>query len=337
MIITRTPFRISLFGGGTDHPHWYKNHGNGAVLGFALNKYCWITIRKLPQFFEYKHRIVYSRFEAVKQISEITHPVVRSVLGSLNGLGDNDGYEVHHDGEVPARAGLGSSSSFAVGFLNAINALHGVRRSPHELACGAIYLEQEVLKETVGCQDQVWSAFGGLNRIEFEPEEFAIKTLGLSQERTQDFLNHIVILFTGFQRTATDVEAQKIANFNSKTKQLKRMYELVGEAEQILQDENAPIIDIGALLGESWAMKKDLAESGVVSNPWLDDIYNRGLWAGAEGGKLLGAGSGGFFLFIIRPELKSNLYRALPGLVEIPVGIDWEGSTVIYPVNLKEV
>ncbi len=323
MIISRTPFRVSLFGGGTDYPCWYQENG-GSVLGFAINRYCYITLRHLPPFFNYRHRIVYSRIETVSELSEIEHPAVRAVLTEM---AFHQGLEIHHDGDLPARSGLGSSSSFTVGLLNALNALRGQMMSKQGLACEAIRIEQSVIKENVGSQDQIWAAYGGLNRIDFSDQGFRVSPLIVPEQRSRDLLDHLVLYFTGFQRIANDVAKQKLANFNNRRPQLTRIQAMVDEAAGILVDPNKPIADIGELLHEAWLLKRNL--SPVVSNDAIDDLYNTGRAAGAIGGKLLGAGSGGFFLFFIPPERRPALRAALRDLIEVEIDVDRDGSSIV--------
>jgi D-glycero-alpha-D-manno-heptose-7-phosphate kinase len=323
MIISRTPFRVSLFGGGTDYPSWYLEHG-GAVLGFAINRYCYITLRHLPPFFNYRHRIVYSRVEMVSELSEIEHPAVRAVLMDM---GIEEGLEIHHDGDLPARSGLGSSSSFTVGLLNAVNALRGQMINKQTLASEAIRIEQDVIKESVGCQDQIWAAYGGLNRIEFSRQGFRVLPIILPQQRGRDLVDHLALYFTGFQRLASDVAKQKLDNFANRQIQLTRMHAMVDEAVAILANGNCPMTAVGELLHEAWCLKKEL--SPVVSNGAIDEIYEQGRRAGAIGGKLLGAGSGGFFLFFIRPERRAALRKALNGLIEVSIDVDRDGSSIV--------
>lgn len=341
MIISRTPYRISLFGGSTDFPEWYRENP-GAVIGFALNKYCWITLRELYRFFDYRYRVVYSRFEEVNETNHISHPVIRAVLSDLhNGL--KNGFEIHHDGEIPSRTGLGTSSSFTVGFIHLIHNFYRLDDTKRSLASSAIHLEQNILKESVGSQDQIWAAYGGFNRIDFKGwkrKKFTVKpyicmdTNGipytpLGQHRVHTLINHLMMFFTSYQRTAAEIEAKKIENIKRKKTQLQHIYEHVNEAENIIKDEKRPIEDIGLLLNETWQMKKELADS--VSFASIDQIYTTALRYGATGGKLLGAGGGGFFLLFVKPELQDQVRKGLSGLVEVPVGIDWEGSKIIYP------
>jgi D-glycero-alpha-D-manno-heptose-7-phosphate kinase len=323
MIISRTPFRVSLFGGGTDYPEWYQENG-GAVLGFAINRYCYITLRYLPPFFSHRHRIAYSRIETVSQLSEIEHPAVRAVLTDM---GVEEGLEIHHDGDLPARSGLGSSSSFTVGLINALNALKGQMISKQALASEAIRIEQHVIKENVGSQDQIWAAYGGFNRIEFSHQGFRVSPIIVPEHRSRDLLDHLVLYFTGFSRFANDVAKKKLENFNNRRPQLTRMHAMVDESVEILADCTRPITEIGELLHEAWLLKKSL--SPVVSTAAIDEIYSAGRRAGAIGGKLLGAGSGGFFLFFIPPERRPGLREALSRLIEVSIEVDHDGSSIV--------
>lgn len=332
MIICRTPFRVSLFGGGTDYPTWYEKHG-GAVLGFAIDKYCYISARKLPPFFEHKHRIVYSKVENVVSVDEIKHPAVRGVLSQYD---LKDGMEIHHDGDLPARSGLGSSSSFTVGMLNALAAFQGRMVSKRELAREAIRIEQDVINEKVGCQDQIWAAYGGLNRINFfQTGEFDVQPAIVSTARRTDLQDHLILVFTGITRLAPEMAEKQIQNLDAREAQLKEMMAMVDEAQSILHDERNSISDIGALLHQSWLLKKELAEG--VSNPVIDDIYDAAMNAGASGGKLLGAGGGGFMLFIVEPKKQPKVREALKKLVAIKTAIDNVGSKIVVyePAGLE--
>lgn len=324
MIICRTPFRVSLFGGGTDYPAWFEKHG-GAVLGFAIDKYCYISARRLPPFFEHKHRIVYSLVENVKTINEIQHPAVRGVFSDMK---VEDGLEIHHDGDLPARSGLGSSSSFTVGLYNVISALNGRIVSKKELASEAIRIEHKVIEETVGIQDQIWAAYGGLNRIDvLNTGEFDVRPCIVSNDRRQELQSHLLLVFTGLSRLAPVMAEKKIANLGARETQLMAMREMVDEAEVILQDSGRPIRDLGALLNQSWQLKRELADG--LSTPLIDDIYEAAMNAGASGGKLLGAGGGGFMLFIVEPEKQKAVRTALKDLVAVKIAIDNVGSKIV--------
>ena len=324
MIICRTPFRVSLFGGGTDYPPWYEKYG-GAVLGFAIDKYCYISVRKLPPFFEHKHRIVYSKVENVVSVDDIKHPAVRGVL-SQHQL--DDGLEIHHDGDLPARSGLGSSSSFTVGMLNALAAFQGHIVSKRHLSREAIRIEQDVINEKVGCQDQIWAAYGGLNRINFlQTGEFDVQPAIVSNERRVDLQDHLMLVFTGITRLAPAMAEKQMQNLDAREAQLKEMLAMVDEAQSILQDARSSISDLGALLHQSWLLKRELAEG--VSNPVIDEIYNAATGAGASGGKLLGAGGGGFMLFVVEPSKQAKVREALNDLVAVKIAIDNVGSKIV--------
>jgi D-glycero-alpha-D-manno-heptose-7-phosphate kinase len=324
MIISRTPFRISFFGGGTDYPAWYQEHG-GAVVGMAINKYCYISVRRLPPFFEHRSRIVYSKVELVREIDEIQHPAVRGVLSDL---GVTDGLEIHHDADLPARSGLGSSSAFTVGLVNALHALDSRMVTKADLARSAIRIEQDVLKENVGCQDQIWAAYGGCNRIEFLPDgTFTVAPLMLKRERCDEFLRRVMLVFTGFSRFASEIAGEQIKNIGRRQQHLRSMHDLVGSAIDVLVNERAPLREIGKMLHESWLLKRDIAT--CVSNNQIDEIYEAGRAAGAIGGKLLGAGGGGFMMFFVEPEDRERVREALKDLIHVSVGLDRDGSKIV--------
>jgi D-glycero-alpha-D-manno-heptose-7-phosphate kinase len=324
MIITRTPFRISFFGGGTDYPTWFQHHG-GVVLATTIDKYCYISCRYLPQFFEHKYRIVYSRIENVRDISEIQHPAARAVLDVLD---CKDGLEIHHDGDLPARSGLGSSSSFTVGLINAIMALRGKYISKEELASQAIHIEQQVIQENVGSQDQISAAFGGLNRIEFRRDgSFDVSPIVLPIERLAVLQSHLMLCFTGLSRIASEVAKSKIDNMDKREKELKIMQELVDQAISVLQSRTASVEEFGTLLHESWMYKRQLSDK--VSTSEIDDLYEAARKMGAIGGKLLGAGGGGFFLLFVRPEHQKEVREKLSRLVHVPFRFENAGSRVV--------
>ena len=329
MIISKTPFRISLFGGGTDYPSWYRDNG-GSVLATAIDEYCYISCRHLPPFFEHKHRIVYGKVESVKDIEEIQHPVVRAVLSTL---GTRAGLEIHHDGDLPARSGLGTSSSFTVGLINAMNAMKGLQTSKDDLAKQAIYIEQEVLKENVGSQDQILAAFGGFNKIDFNTDDsFNITPVIISKELTCKLQDHMLLFFTGLSRYASDIAKDKIANIKNNFRELTQMKEMVNEGLSILHRPSDPIKDLGKLLRESWKLKRSL--SPKVSTPQIDEIYETGINAGAIGGKILGAGGGGFILFFAAPENHNKILDRLKNLVHVTFNFDNTGSKiVVYEPN----
>ncbi len=324
MIISRTPFRVSLFGGGSDYPQWYRQHG-GAVLGFAIDKYCYISVRPLPPFFEYRHRIVYSKVENVSEIADIQHPAVRAVLQDQK---IDIGLEIHHDGDLPARSGLGSSSSFTIGLLNVLCALKGTMIDKKSLAQEAIRIEQRVIGEAVGSQDQVWAAFGGINRIDFPiAGDFQVRPLVMPGERRQELLDHLLLFFTGFSRFASEIAQKQIDNFDQRQDHLKTITSLVDEAMSIFQSDARPLREIGELLNQSWQLKRELADS--VTTPEIDEIYDAALDAGAIGGKLLGAGGGGFILLFVEPGKQAAVKERLKNLVRVDFGIDDVGSKIV--------
>jgi D-glycero-alpha-D-manno-heptose-7-phosphate kinase len=324
MIITRTPYRISFFGGGTDYPAWYLRHG-GEVLSTTIDKYCHISCRHLPPFFEHKHRIVYSAIETVQDPAQIRHPAVRAVLMHNR---PEHGLEIHHDGDLPARSGLGSSSSFTVGLLNALAAHEGRYVSKEELARDALHVEQRLIGENVGSQDQVAAAFGGFNRIEFRRSgDFDVMPVVLNRKRLEHFQSHLMLCFTGLSRIASEVARSTIDNLERRAKELDTMRGMVEDALRILRDADRPIADFGLLLHESWRLKRELSDR--VSTPEIDRFYDSALGAGALGGKLLGAGGGGFMLLFVPPERQPAVRAALDGLVHVPFGFDEGGSRVV--------
>ncbi len=324
MIISRTPFRLSLFGGGTDYPKWYLQHG-GAVLGTTINKYCYITVRELPPFFEHRHRIVYSRIELVKEIEDIIHPSVRAVLKE-HPL--PQGIEIHHDGDLPARSGLGSSSSFTVGLLNALFALKGQMTSKKRLADETLRIEQQVIAEAVGSQDQIWAAYGGLGRINFATDgSYEVEPVILSDSRKRELEDSLLLCFTGISRFSVEVAKDKIANLEAKANQLHTMRQMVDEAEAILRSPTRPLAEIGKLLHQSWMLKRELA--GSITTDVIDEIYDAAMAAGALGGKVLGAGGGGFMAFYVPPERRKAVAESLKDLIQVPFKIGSPGSRVI--------
>lgn len=330
MIISRTPFRISFFGGGTDYPVWYREHG-GAVLATSINKFCYITCRYLPPFFEHKYRIVYSKTEQTQNISEIQHP---SVKETLNFMGIDHGVEIHHDADLPARTGLGSSSAFTVGLLNALYALKGKMVTKRQLALEAIQIEQDIIKENVGSQDQTTAAFGGLNKIEFGgDQDIQVQPITLKSRKCQLLQDNLMLFFTGLSRTASEIAGEQIKKTPGKINELTRMREMVEEAIDILNGGDSDITDFGKLLHESWMIKRSLTEK--ISNHQIDEIYEEALNAGALGGKLLGAGGGGFIMFFVEPEFQPEVKDRLKNLLYVPFKFENLGSQIIYyaPTN----
>jgi D-glycero-alpha-D-manno-heptose-7-phosphate kinase len=324
VIITRTPFRISFFGGGTDYPDWYRRHG-GAVLATTINKYCYISCRYLPPFFEHKYRVVYSRIEDRASVDEIVHPPVREALRYLS---FDQGVEIHHDGDLPARSGLGSSSAFTVGLLNALYALRGAMADKAELARQAIFIEQERLGEAVGSQDQTLAAHGGLNYIEFQRSgEIDVRPLTLPAERIHALNAHLMLVFTGISRTASEVVKEYLPEVVTKERQLVRMREMAHEALALLRS-GADLADFGELLHESWQLKRSL--SAKISTSTVDEVYDAARSAGALGGKLIGAGGGGFVLLFVPPERQARVQERLRELVHVPIKFEFSGSRVIF-------
>lgn len=323
MIITRTPFRISFFGGGTDYPGWYAKHG-GAVLATTIDKYCYISCRRLPPFFEHKHRIVYSRIENVREASEIQHPAVRAVLTWAK---VEDGMEIHHDGDLPARSGLGSSSSFSVGLIHALYALRGQMASKERLARDAIHVEQNVIGENVGSQDQVSAAYGGFNRVDFYRDgSIDVAPVVLRPERQRELQSHLMLCFTGVSRIASEVAKSTIDNLDQRQAELKRMRAMVDEAIALLQSDR-PITEFGRLLDESWQHKRQLSDR--VATPEIDGLYQAAMEAGAIGGKILGAGGGGFLLLFAEPARQAAVRERLRHLVHVPFCFENSGSRVV--------
>ena len=328
MIISRTPFRISFFGGGTDYPAWYREHG-GAVISTSINKYCFITLRYLPPFFEYNYRVRYYKREEVQTIDEIKHPSVRECLRYTQ---VEKGVEIVHSADLPAQSGLGSSSTFTVGLLNALYTLKHKMPTKRELALDAIHVEQERIKENVGSQDQTVAAFGGLNKIEFGcPQHVLVRPIVMSAERLEFLRSHLMLFFTGFSRTASDVAGEQIKRTAEKTAELKKMTSLVEEALAVLLAEGESLDDFGRLLHEQWLIKRNMTR--LISNQQIDHIYETGIQAGALGGKLLGAGGGGFMLFFARPDDQQKIRDTFKDLLYVPFRFDHVGSQIVYYGN----
>jgi D-glycero-alpha-D-manno-heptose-7-phosphate kinase len=324
MVITKTPFRISFFGGGTDYPNWFKKH-SGSVLSSSIDKYCYISCRKLPQFFDHKHRVVISQIENVKSISEIEHPSVRAILTWKQ---IEEGLEIHHDADLPARSGLGSSSSFTVGLLHALQAMDGRMTSKKQLATSAIHVEQKIICENVGSQDQVSVAYGGFNRIDFHQDEtFTVEPILFGDGRKRLLESHLLLFFTGFSRIASEIAKSQIENIKYREKELQLIKSMVDEGINILQDPSMPIIEFGRLLSEAWKYKRLLSDK--VSSKEIDQIYNLAVNAGAIGGKILGAGGGGFLLLFALPDKQNAVKEALKKLIHVPFKFENSGSRVV--------
>jgi D-glycero-alpha-D-manno-heptose-7-phosphate kinase len=324
MIISRTPFRISFFGGGTDYPAWYRQHG-GAVVATTIDKYCYLTCRFLPPFFEHRIRVVYSKIENCHEVSEIQHPAVREILRYL---GLERGVEIHHDGDLPARSGMGSSSAFTVGLLHALHGLLGRMPSKRQLAREAIVVEQERIRETVGSQDQVLAAYGGFNHIHFpEDGDAVVRPVTLGRERLAALNDHLMLCYSGRVRTASDVAETYVHDLDSRRRQLRLLGEMVDEAIDILSG-SGDLTPFGKLLDEAWQAKRSLSPS--VSHADVEAIYAEATAAGAVGGKLLGAGGGGFMLLFVPPERQAALKERLRRLVFVPFRFESSGSQIIF-------
>lgn len=324
MIVSRTPFRISFFGGGTDYPSWYRAHG-GAVLGTSIDKYCYITCRYLPPFFEHRIRVVYSKMENCQTVDEISHPSVREILRYM---GIDRGVEIHHDGDLPARSGMGSSSSFSVAMLHALHALKGEMPSKRQLAAEGIHIEQDVLCETVGSQDQVLAAYGGFNHVILSPSgEISVKPMTLSRQRIVELNSHLMLFYTGIKRAASEIAESYVQDIGSKERQMARIGDLVTESINVLKGGH-DIERFGELLHESWQEKRSL--SAKVSNSDVEEIYDLAQSAGAIGGKLLGAGGGGFMLFFVSPSHQQEVREKLGKLIHVPFKFESTGSQIIF-------
>jgi len=324
MIISRTPFRISFFGGGTDYPVWYEKYG-GAALSTTIDKYCYLMVRYYPPFFPIKYRIVYSKIESVNEHDEIVHPSVKATLKHLQ---FHDGVEIHNTADLPARSGLGSSSSFTVGLLHALSVLQRKEVTRESLGLDAIHIEQNLIKENVGSQDQVAVANGGFNFITFAPGNIIkVNPVQISQERIDLLNSRLMLFFTGFSRFASEVAAEWIKSAPKKAVDLHTMRKIVDEAVEILSDLNRNIDDFGHLLHKNWLLKRGL--NRAVSTSQIDEIYDRARRAGAIGGKLLGAGQGGFMILYVTPELQAKVRDALKELLHVPFKFEGTGSQII--------
>lgn len=323
MIITKTPFRMSFFGGGTDMPSFFNEHG-GAVISTTFDKYCYVNVRHLPPFMPYLSELVYSKFERVNNIDDIVHPLIRECMR----LHDIHEIRLTYEGDLPARTGLGTSSTFAVGMLNAFCALKGKMMSKHQLAEEAIHVERDILQEHGGWQDQVAAAYGGLNRIDFSEGQFKVTPIIIHPDRKKELDDNLMLFYTGVQRFSSEIQADTFAKPVDKTKQLLDMLALVDEAQAILTNKNDSLNEFGKLLDYTWKLKRGTGNK--VSNNSIDDLYDRGIKAGALGGKLLGAGGGGFLLFYVEKDKQENVLKALDDLMHVPFQFESEGSTVIH-------
>lgn len=335
MIITKTPFRMSFFGGGTDMEDYFRENG-GAVLSTTFDKYCYVNVRHLPRFFDYSTELSYSKIERVTDINDIEHPAIREAMKML------DMYEIRltYEADLPARSGLGTSSSFAVGMLNAFYALKGKYVDKKKLADEAIYLERVLCNESGGWQDQIAASYGGLNRINFGPDGYEVLPVIITPERKKCLNYNLLMFFTGFTRFSSDL--QKINNVSGtedKKKKLHTIYELVDEAEQVLANSDRDLDDFGRLLDTTWRLKRQTGSS--ISTDGIDTLYEKGMRAGALGGKLLGAGGGGFLIFYVQPDKRESVMNAMKDLLYIPFEFENGGTQVIYyspePFEIGEI
>jgi D-glycero-alpha-D-manno-heptose-7-phosphate kinase len=332
MIISRTPFRVSFFGGGTDYPAWYRENG-GAVLSATINKYCYITCRYLPPFHDFKFLVRYYRREEAQSIEEIQHPSVRECLRDMEIA---RGVDIVHHADLPARSGLGSSSTFTVGLLHALYALKHQMPSKRQLAINAMRVEQDRIGENVGSQDQTAAAFGGLNRIDFGGvQEITVKPLVLSPQRIDSLERHMMLFFTGYARTADDIAKEQIARIRDKKVEMQQMLRLVDEAEAVLTHPEDRLEDFGRLLHEQWMIKRSI--SSRITTAVIDEMYDVGRKSGATGGKLLGAGGGGFLMLFAPPERQASVRQALSKLLHVPCHFEHLGSQIIYFAHEDEL
>lgn len=323
MIITQTPFRMSFFGGGTDFSGFYNEHG-GAVLSTTFDKYAYVTVRHLPPFFDYRTHLTYSKEEKVNSIEEIKHPAIRNAMQWL----DMHKIRMTYEADLPARSGLGTSSSFAVGMLEAFYALKGKYADKRKLADDAIYLERTLCAEAGGLQDQIAASFGGFNRIDFSRDGYTVRPVIMNRERKEELNSQLMLFFTGFSRFSSDIQKGTEKSMKDKTSQLIEMYHLVDEAEKILSDKNISLNDFGKLLDYTWKLKRGI--SGGISTDSIDEQYAKAMNAGALGGKLLGAGGGGFLLFYVPLEKQSDVKNALKDQMCVPFKFENDGTKIIY-------
>lgn len=314
---------MSFFGGGTDMPSFFNEYG-GAVISSTIDKYAYVNVRHLPPFMPYFTELCYSRFERVNSIDEIEHPAIREAMRML----DIHEIRLTYEGDLPARTGLGTSSTFAVGMLNAFYALKGKQVGKRKLAEDAIYLERELCNEVGGWQDQVAAAFGGLNRIDFADNQFKVTPIIIHPERKKLLNDSLLLFFTGISRFSSDIQKDTVSNQKNKIAQLKEMLSLVNDAQSVLEDKHSDMNDFGRLLDQSWKLKRGTGSK--ISNSNIDSLYDRGLKAGAIGGKLLGAGGGGFLLFYVEPDKKGDVVREFSDLMRVPFLFENEGTTTVY-------
>lgn len=337
MIITQTPFRMSFFGGGTDFPEFFQEYG-GAVISSTFDKYCYVTVRHLPRFFEYKTHLTYSKMEYVNSWDEIQHPAIREAMKFM----DMHELRLTYESDLPARSGLGTSSSFAVGMINAFYALKGKYADKRKLADDAIYLERTLCRECGGIQDQIAASFGGLNRIDFKNNTYEVKPIIISPTRKEWLNNSLMLFFTGFSRLSSDIQKSTQQAINNKSQDLRELLKLVEEAEKILVDKSYDLNEFGKLLDYTWQLKRGITSR--ISTDTIDELYRKAIASGAKGGKLLGAGGGGFLLFYAEPEKQAMVKNALKDLLYVPFLFENSGTKVIHytpeayePLESREV
>ncbi len=323
MIMTKTPFRMSFFGGGTDMAEFFNEHG-GAVISTTFDKYCYVNVRHLPRFFDYKNQVTYSRIERVCETDEIEHPMVREAMKYL----DMHELIITYDADLPARTGLGTSSSFAVGMLNAFYALKGKYVDKKRLADEAIYLERVLCNEAGGLQDQIAASYGGLNRIDFSADGYRVSPVVISPLRKKELNSRLMLFFTGFARFSAEIQSETKSHIRDKTSQLLEMKKLVDDAQAVLTNKNTNLDEFGRLLDYTWKLKRQTGSK--ISTNAIDNLYEKAIQAGALGGKLLGAGGGGFLLFYVPEEKQKNVREALSDLLIVPFEFENGGTEIIY-------
>lgn len=323
MVITKTPFRMSFFGGGTDMEKFFRENG-GTVISTTIDKYCYVTVRHLPRFFHYSTELAYSKMERVNEVGDIEHPAIREAMKML----DMHEIRLTYEADLPARSGLGTSSSFAVGMLNAFHCLKGTYAGKKQLADEAIYLERELCREAGGWQDQIAASFGGMNRIDFRQDGYEVHPVIISPERKKQLNDRLLMFFTGFTRFSSDIQKENEKGRKDRTAQLREMCCLADEAEQVLTDKNASLNEFGRLLDYTWKLKRQTGSR--ISTDSIDALYQRGISAGALGGKLLGAGGGGFLIFYVPMVRQQKVMEAMEGLLHIPFQFDNNGTSVIH-------
>lgn len=324
MIITKTPFRMSFFGGGTDMESFFREYG-GAVISSTFDKYCYVNVRHLPGFFDWTTEITYSKIEKVFSIDEINHPVIRNAMKML----DMHELRLTYEADLPARSGLGTSSSFAVGMLNAFYCLKGKYADKKKLADEAIYLERELCQEAGGWQDQIAASFGGMNRIEFNKDgSYEVRPIIIHPDRKKQLNDNLLMFFTGFTRFSSEMQKANATGYTQKIKQLRQMHALVDDAEKVLEDKHADLDDFGRLLDTTWRLKRQIGDA--ITTDSIDELYERGIQAGALGGKLLGAGGGGFLVFYVQEQKRPTVMQAMRDLLYVPFSFEDSGTQVIH-------